>query len=72
MVKALGFSYESQLVQAGVVNVTQLIGTFISIPLMDTVGRMPLVIFGAFGMVVSMVHTNDMSADCSTAVAFVS
>lgn len=54
MVEAFGFSYDNQLIQAGIINVTQLIGTIISIPLMDTVGRKPLVIFGALGMTITM------------------
>lgn len=54
MVEALGYSNESQLVQAGIINITQLFGILISIPLLDTVGRKPLLIYGALGMTVCM------------------
>lgn len=55
MVKALGFSYDQQLIQSGIINITQLAGIFISLVLIDKAGRKPLLIFGALGMTICMV-----------------
>lgn len=55
MVAALGFSYEEQLVQSGIINVTQLAGTIISFFLIDRLGRKPLLVLGSIGTTVCMV-----------------
>lgn len=55
MVAALGFSYEEQLVQSGIINVTQLAGTVISFFLIDRLGRKPLLVLGSIGTTICMV-----------------
>lgn len=55
MVAALGFSYEEQLVQSGIINVTQLAGTIISFFLIDRLGRKPLLVLGSIGTTICMV-----------------
>ncbi|ROV96154.1 hypothetical protein VSDG_05064 [Cytospora chrysosperma] len=55
IVAALGFSYDEQLVQSGIINVAQLAGVVISFFLIDRLGRKPLLILGSIGMTVCMV-----------------
>ncbi|KUI66197.1 High-affinity glucose transporter [Cytospora mali] len=55
IVAALGFSYDEQLVQSGIINVAQLAGVIISFFLIDRLGRRPLLVLGSIGMTVCMV-----------------
>ena len=50
---SIGLSYERSLLMSGIMNIIQLVGVTASIPLMDKVGRKPLLMFGAIGMLAS-------------------
>lgn len=50
---SIGLSYERSLLMSGIMNIIQLVGVTASIPLMDRVGRKPLLMFGAIGMLAS-------------------
>ena len=51
--ESLGLNYDLQLSMSGVMNVMQLVGVTASIPLMDHVGRRPLLLFGSASMFIS-------------------
>ncbi|KAE8227875.1 hypothetical protein CF326_g7215 [Tilletia indica] len=78
----LGLSYDSRLTMGWVANLCQLLGVIISFPLVDRVGRKPLLAFGSIGMTVCLAIVAGLTARFSsdwashrgegwTAVAFV-
>lgn len=50
---SIGLSYERALLMSGIMNIIQLVGVTASIPLMDRLGRRPLLMLGAIGMLAS-------------------
>ena len=50
---SIGLSYERALLMSGIMNIIQLVGVTASIPLMDRLGRKPLLMLGAIGMLAS-------------------
>ncbi|KAE8207212.1 hypothetical protein CF335_g1308 [Tilletia laevis] len=78
----LGLSYNSRLTMGWVANLCQLLGVILSFPLVDRVGRKPLLAFGSIGMTICLlivaILTAKFSSDWAshrgegwTAVAFV-
>ena len=51
MFAQLGLEYDLRLVMAGVLNVVQLVAIMVSLCVIDRVGRRPMLIGGAIGMV---------------------
>ncbi|KAK0532425.1 hypothetical protein OC842_003288, partial [Tilletia horrida] len=78
----LGLGYDSRLTMGWVANLCQLLGVILSFPLVDRVGRKPLLAFGSIGMTICLsivaILTGLFSSDWAshrgegwTAVAFV-
>lgn len=58
----LGLSYDDRLIQAGINNLCQLAGVFLSFFLIDRLGRKPLMIGGSFAMCACMLIVGVLTA----------
>ncbi|KAL9939972.1 hypothetical protein V8E36_000677 [Tilletia maclaganii] len=63
----LGLSYDSRLTMGWVANLCQLLGVILSFPLVDRVGRKPLLSFGSIGMTICLVIVAVLTALFSSA-----